>query len=148
MVPVEPSELVVTVDAQDENGAAIVARAATQSALAPAFVAARDACLADGGVFGPQGLAGAFTCDRPTHDAGQRCLSAADCEGACLDDHVEPSATPPESGPCAAGEIARVHVGACASRSVMFGCAPRLDTPQIECARPDAPMRAHTVCVD
>lgn len=144
----EPRELTLIAHARDEHGTEVIARATTHAVLDPRFVSERDACVAAGGTFAPAGLSGDFVCDRPTHDAGRRCLSSAECEGPCLDDHVEVTTTPPDQRTCAAGEEVRLHVGACSARSLQFGCGPLLTTVTTECAAPGRASRLHTVCVD
>ena len=143
-----PGDVAIAVFAIDASGASIEARGSTRAELAPDFVAERDRCLADGGSFGPVGMARTFACDRPTHDAGRRCLSGADCEGPCLEDHTELTASPPDGRTCAPGEELHLHVGACASHSLLFGCAPRLDEARTECVAPGRPRGRRLVCVD
>lgn len=83
------------------------------------------------------GMIGRELCDCPTHDAGARCLSSADCEGACLFDHAE---TAP-SDRCAPGEVEQTIVGRCQDRTRLSGCHPRLD-PRVACVRTGMGMRA------
>lgn len=146
--PAVPSVIELTAYATTAAGTPIRAHGRIRGELPALFVAERDACLADGGTWGPVGLAQTFACDRPTHDAGQRCLSRADCEGPCVDDHHEVPTTPPDGRTCPAGQEVRLHVGTCASHTLMFGCAPRLDDVLTECVAPGMASRSHTVCVD
>lgn len=143
-----PATLVVEATARDAAGAPVLARGSVECVEAPALVATRDTCVAAGGTFAPAGLAGAFACDRPTSDAGRPCLSAADCEGPCLEDRVEVVTSAPDGRACPAGEELRLHRGVCADHTLLFGCAPRLLDVTTECARPAMASRRSTVCVD
>lgn len=140
-------ELTIRATARDAAGREMLAEAVTQSVLDPRLVAARDECTAASGTFGPVGMAQTYACDRPTHDAGQRCASSADCEGPCIDDHVEVRANGEAAG-CASGQVQEVHVGACYARSLLFGCASRLDEPYAECVTPGPLRGRRIVCVD
>ena len=60
-------------------------------------------CLAQGGVWGPQGLAQTEMCDLPATDAGQPCADSSQCQGLCL-----------------AGNTP--GTGACSPRTLNFGC--------------------------
>lgn len=144
----DPGVQTLTVTARDDAGREITARAVVQSVLDPTFVAARDTCLAGGGTFGPVGMARIFACDSPTHDAGQRCLSSHDCEGACLDAGTEVTTSPPDGRTCAPGEQVRLHVGTCAATTLHFGCAALLEEVLTECVPAGHLTRTHTVCVD
>lgn len=143
-----PIAIPLSVFARDAAGTEIVAHAEVVSVLPPDFVAARDACLAQHGTFGPVGLAQSFACDRPTADAGRRCLSSAECEGSCLEDHVEVTTSPPDGRACSAGQEVRLHVGACAGHTLVFGCSPRLDEVMTECVVPGLASRHQLTCVD
>lgn len=41
-------------------------------------------CEAQGGQYGPQGLAGTIFCNLPTNDAGKTCSDDLDCEKLCI----------------------------------------------------------------
>ncbi len=60
-------------------------------------------CLAQGGVWGPQGLLQTDMCDLPATDAGQPCTSSSQCQGLCL--ASDSSST-----------------GTCSPRVLNFGC--------------------------
>lgn len=145
--PAVPQSIVIDIAAM-AGERTITATATTRSTESPTFVAERDACVADDGTFAPMGLSHQYACDRPTHDAGRRCLSSADCEGACIDAAVEVTTTPPDGRTCAPGEEVRLHVGTCDTHTIRFGCAPRLSSVLTECAIPGQVGRVHTVCVD
>lgn len=67
--------------------------------------AARAACKACNGTFGPQGMLGNPGCSCRTHDAGKPCWGASECEAGCL-------ATPARRG----------SPGQCAPTTTRFGC--------------------------
>lgn len=150
--PARAQRLEVVVLATDEEGRSHSASAPLQSAEDPELVTQRDACEAAGGQWGAHGMLGRQSCDRPTHDAGQRCTSSADCESFCVEDGDEPlTGSPPvgvEEPRCGAGQQPRLLVGHCHERSLPFGCHPRLREVTIECIAPGAARRGHMLCVD
>jgi hypothetical protein len=144
----EPGDQSLRAFAHDDAGREIVASAVVHSVTDPAFTAARDACLARAGTFAPAGMAQIFTCDAPTHDGGRRCLSNDDCEGVCIEDHVEVTSAAPDGRSCAAGEETRLHVGTCARTTSHFGCIAQLVTVTTECVPPDRMSSHQIVCSD
>lgn len=60
-------------------------------------------CLAQGGVWGPQGMMQRDMCDLPAADAGKPCTSSDQCQGLCL-----------------AGDSP--SIGTCSPRVLNFGC--------------------------
>ncbi len=60
-------------------------------------------CLAQGGVWGPQGMLQRDMCDLPAADAGKACTDSSQCQGLCM-----ASDSP--------------AVGACSPRVLNFGC--------------------------
>jgi hypothetical protein len=143
----EPQPLRIHVLAR-QAGVAIEADTETRTTEEPALVSARAECEAAHGTFGPVGMVGSLACTRPTRDAGQRCLSSAECEGACLEDHVETVDAAPDGQTCTAPETMRLHVGRCDTQVPRFGCAPRLSEVHAECVRPGMATRRSLVCVD
>lgn len=150
--PARPGLVEVVVLATDEHARPQTARAPLESVEDPARVAHRRECAAAGGHWGPHGMAGVESCDRPTRDAGQRCTSDADCESACIDDGDEPLGASPPAGAevpsCEPGAQPRLVVGRCSARTLPFGCRARLPRVTIECVAPGIGRRAHTICVD
>jgi hypothetical protein len=150
--PARPGLVEVVALATDEHAHPHAARAPLESIEDPARVAGRRECVAAGGDWGPHGMAGVESCDRPTRDAGQRCTSDADCESVCIDDGHEPLGASPPAGvevpSCERGEQPRLVVGHCFARTLPFGCRARLPRVTIECVAPGVGRRAHTICVD
>ncbi|MCB9718430.1 MAG: hypothetical protein H6712_31565 [Myxococcales bacterium] len=150
--PAQPGTLGVIAVAEDGDGRSFQARTTLEVIEDPERTAQREACLASGGRWGPQGMLGVETCDRPTRDAGKRCLSDADCEGACLEDTDEPfTGNVPVSAPlprCGPGQELRVRVGRCHDRTTLFGCHSRLRATTVECVAPGAARRKNVICVD
>ncbi|MFO0686705.1 MAG: hypothetical protein U0234_31880 [Sandaracinus sp.] len=131
------------------DGAPIEARARLSSVDAPELAAARAECAAANGTFGPVGMAQSLGCTRPTHDAGQRCLSSADCEGLCLADGFEDASSAPDGRDCPEGSTLRVHVGHCDAIVPHFGCLAELREAESACFGPHAlRARASVVCHD
>ena len=149
--PGQPGPLLLVVEATTDEGETITARASLESVDDPERAALRTECEGAGGRWGPHGMMGYESCDRPTRDAGQRCTSDADCEGPCIESGTEPlgDAAPPgvEVPACGPGRQPHLVVGRCHDRSLRFGCHPRLSELTLECVGP-FPRRAHTVCVD
>ncbi len=67
--------------------------------------AARAACKACNGTFGPQGISGRLGCNCRTRDGGKPCWGASECEAGCL-------ASPSHHG----------SPGQCAASTSRFGC--------------------------
>lgn len=154
--PGQPGPLLLMVEATTERGETITARASLESVDDPERAALRSECEAAEGTWGPHGMMGYESCDRPTRDAGQRCTSDADCEGPCIASGTEPlgDAAPDvellagvEVPACGPGRQPHLAVGRCHDRSLRFGCHPRLSEVTIECVGA-FPRRAHTICVD
>ena len=150
--PAAVGTLGVVVNAEGDDGREHVARTTVAALDDPERTAQRKACLDAGGSWGPRGLLGLEACDRPTKDAGKRCLSDAECEGACLDDGDEPVAGQLPAGvgqpPCTTGQQPRLLVGRCDTKVLRFGCHARLRTVRVECVAPDMGRRKRMVCVD
>ena len=60
-------------------------------------------CLAQGGMWGPQGMLQRDMCDLPATDAGQPCTSSSQCQGLCLASDAS-------------------STGTCSPRVLNFGC--------------------------
>ena len=60
-------------------------------------------CLAQGGVWGPQGMLQTDMCDLPAADAGRPCTSSSQCQGLCLASDAS-------------------STGTCSPRVLNFGC--------------------------
>jgi hypothetical protein len=143
----QPGALHLRVIARASDGAMIEASADTRSEEDPTLARARTDCDAAHGVLGPVGLAGSIRCTRPTLDGGRRCLSSSDCEGLCLEDHLEDITNAPDGRTCAVGEHLRLHVGRCDTQTPRFGCTSRLDEVTSECIGPGLRGRS-VVCAD
>lgn len=129
--------------AEDERHVEVVESPERSTAIAQ--------CNACGGSFRSFGMSAREMCDCPTRDAGTRCLSSVDCEGACLFDHdeVQPAgSTGPEGRSCDPGEELRLRVGRCHHRQRLFGCKPVLLEPRAHCSPPSRSGRAPIVCID
>lgn len=150
--PAQPGPLLLVVEATTDRGETITARAPLESVDDPERAALRGECVAAGGTWGPHGMMGHESCDRPTRDAGQRCTSDADCEGPCIETGTEPlggGAPPGVAVPaCGPGRQPHLAIGRCHDRSLRFGCHPRLFDVTIECVGPVLGRRVHAVCVD
>ncbi len=75
------------------TGAQLRVRSAPFVLANPTRVAAKTACLAADGVFGPQGLGDRLACNPRTRDAGRVCRDGDLCEGLCIFEHNEPVAS-------------------------------------------------------
>jgi len=150
--PATPGPLQAVAVARDETGRAHRASAGFESVDDPERAARRAECEAAGGTWAGRGLAGIQSCDRPTRDAGRRCTSDADCEGACIPERCEPLVDPaPADTPassCQPGREPRLVVGRCHDRSTLFGCHSRLPNVTVECLPPGGLCRMPHVCVD
>lgn len=142
-----PATLTVRVTGE-VDGAPIEASVELASVEDPELAAARAVCAAEGGRFGPVGMAQSLACTRPTHDAGRRCLSSADCEGLCIAERFEDAASSPDGRDCPEGTRLRVHVGHCDEIVPRFGCVAELHEPESACFGPRSLGRSSLVCHD
>jgi hypothetical protein len=143
--------------AVDDAGREHRATAMIESIDDPDRSAAMAECRACGGAWGPVGMAGTETCDCPTRDAGARCTSDDDCEGACIATGWEPLsaaelaqlAEEPGGVPgCARGHRLERQVGRCHDRQRAFGCRPRIGDPAPRCQPIGFARRLDTICTD
>lgn len=108
----------------------------------PSREAAMLACEACNGDWGPRGMLSLVGCNCRTRDVGQRCISSADCEGACIYERsVRITDPPPDQPECTSW----VMEGTCSARTSNFGCHAHLSEPHYACERE---MRAPYVCGD
>jgi hypothetical protein len=131
------------------DGATVVAETKFDSIEDPKRKAAREACDARHGRFGPAGMLGHEACDAPTGDAGKRCTSRAGCESACIADRSEVvSASTPGAPTCGARMDVRHMVGHCFERTLLFGCHAFLDEEKFECVPVGGGVHLSSTCVD
>ncbi|MEX1368132.1 MAG: hypothetical protein AB1Z98_33695 [Nannocystaceae bacterium] len=150
--PASPGPLAVMAVAIDEERRLHEAHTSLEVIEDPERTAQREQCLADGGSWAARGMLGIESCSRPTTDAGKRCLSGSDCEGACIEDQAEAIGDDVLAGVevprCSPGREPRLLVGKCDDRTLRFGCHPRLRAVTVACLWPRVSRRALSVCVD